>query len=43
LSLERKQQSTFKVGSGDGEVTEEETIRRRTMDDDNDKKNTKIK
>ncbi len=28
------QQSTFKVASGNGEVTEGETIRRRTTDDD---------
>ena len=38
LSLEKQQQSTFKVASGDGEVTEGETIRRRTTDDDNDEK-----
>jgi len=38
LSLEKKQQSTFKVGGGDGEVTEGETIRRRTMDNDKDEK-----
>jgi len=43
LSLEKKQQSTFKVGGGYGEVIEGETIRRRTMDDDNDEKNTTIK
>jgi hypothetical protein len=43
LSLEKQQQSTFKVAGGDGEVTEGETIRRRTTDDDNDKKNSTIK
>jgi len=43
LSLEKKQQSTFNVGGGDVEVTEGETIRRQTMDDDNDEKNTTIK
>jgi len=32
----KKKQSTFKVGGGDGEVTEGETIRQRMMDDDND-------
>jgi hypothetical protein len=43
LSLKKKQ-STFKVGGGDGEVTEGETIRQQMMDDDNNgKKNTTIK
>jgi hypothetical protein len=41
LSLEKKQQSTFNVGSGDREVTEVETIQQQTKD--NDKKNTTIK
>jgi hypothetical protein len=30
LSLEKKQQSSFKVGCGNGDVTEGETIRRQT-------------
>jgi hypothetical protein len=32
----------FSVGSGDGEVTEKETIRQQTTDDDNGQKNTTI-
>jgi hypothetical protein len=39
LSLEKQQQSTFKVASGDGEVTEGD----KTTDDDNDEKNSTIK